>query len=282
MKGLRPLLLEDLEITAPGLTVLRLCVNRHLPETHWVRSHRHDYAQVLAYLSGSGWQAVGDRRIPVSSGRVIGIPAGVEHAFEKEKARSPLCLVIDLEGEVAGLSAVETRILSAESRAEVQRCLSWLDRQRQDNTGLRVREAGVVLQVAGLLVESLAVSEGAGLSSDRSAASRFSERVRKSLHEADPDDWEGEGIADALGVQRDHLNRLLKRECGLTLGQLIAEHRLARARQGLEESGREIQDVAASVGILDRNYFARWVRKQTGLTPSAWRKRHRAARRREA
>ncbi|MCB1229104.1 MAG: helix-turn-helix domain-containing protein [Verrucomicrobiae bacterium] len=274
MKGLRPLLLEDLQIAAPGLTVLRLCVNRHLPETHWVRSHRHRYAQILAYLSGSGWQLVEEERIPVSTGRIIGIPAGVSHAFEKERARSPLCLVVDLKMESNRLAKLQTRILNAEARAEIQSCLTWLAKQRSERGMLRVREAGVVLQVAGLLAESLATSGSGELSSGRGASSRFVERVRKYLCATEPDIWNGEAVAEALDMQRDHLNRLLKQECGLTAGQLIAEHRLDLARRGLESSGREIQEVAVSVGMLDRNYFARWFRKQTGLTPSVWRRRH--------
>ena len=276
MRGLSPLLLEDLEIATPGLSVLRLCLNRHLPETKWVEPHRHSYAQVLAYLSGSGWQSIEGERVPVSSGRVIGIPAGVAHAFVKEKARSPLCLVVDVKTEHRALATTRSRILNAEARAEIQRCLSWLAKQQQPgHESLRVREAGVVLQVAGLLVETLATGEGNRVSSDRGTPQRFANRVRKDLAACDAEGWTPVEIADRFGIQRDHLNRLLKEECGLTLGQLIAEHRLDRARRGLEKSDREIQEVGASVGILDRNYFARWFRKQTGLSPSAWRKRHR-------
>lgn len=268
------MLLEDLEIATPGLSVLRLCLNRHLPETKWVEQHQHSYAQVLAYLSGSGWQSIEGERVPVSSGRVIGIPAGVDHAFVKEKSRSPLCLVVDVKTEHRALATAQSRILNAEARAEIQRCLSWLAKQRPCRESLRVREAGVVLQVAGLLVETLAAGDGNRVSSDRVAPQRFANRVRKELEARETETWTPVEIAERFGIQRDHLNQLLKEECGLTLGQLIAEHRLDQARRGLEKSDREIQEVAASVGILDRNYFARWFRKQTGLTPSAWRKRH--------
>ncbi len=276
MLGLRSLLFEDLEITAPGMRILRFSLNRHLPETHWVRPHRHEFAQVLAYLSGSGWQSVESERIPVSAGRVIGVPAGVEHAFVKEKARSPLCLAIDFEAEPGTLSAVETRLLKAEALTEIRRGLSWLAKQREVRapSGLHLREAGVVLQVAGLLVETLAVPENQALVAGRSAGSRFAGRVRRLLREHSPEEWKAGMIAVKLGIQRDHLNRLLKQECGLTLGQLIADHRLEAARRGLEQSGREIQEVANEVGILDPNYFARWFRRQTGLTPSTWRQRH--------
>ncbi len=271
MTGLRPLLFEDLEIAAPGVTVLRLGLNRHLPETLWVRRHRHEFAQVLAYLSGSGWQTVEDERMPVSTGRVIGIPAGVDHAFEKEKARSPLCLVLDLRTDSSRLVAPVSAILSAEAQAEIRRCLSWLAGLKPGGGEPRVRECGVVLQVAGLLLEALAPETPVPKSA---AGARYASRVRQWLLVHPPECWDGATLATELGMRRDHLNRLLRSECGLSLGQLIAEHRLELARRGLVESDREIQEIAASVGMLDRNYFARWFRRQTGLTPSAWRLRH--------
>lgn len=272
MTGLRPLLFEDLEIAAPGVTVLRLGLNRHLPETLWVRRHRHEFVQILAYLSGSGWQTVGDERMPVSTGRVIGIPVGVDHAFEKEKARSPLCLVLDLRTDSACLAEPVSAILSAEAQAEIRRCLSWLAGLRPGEGVPRVRECGVVLQVAGLLMESLTPESHVP---NRARGARHVARVRQWLRTRPSDCWDGERVAAELGMRRDHLNRLLRIECGLSIGQLIAEHRLELARRGLVETDSEIQDIGASVGILDRNYFARWFRRQTGLTPSAWRLRHR-------
>lgn len=275
MTGLRPLLFEDLEIASPGVTVLRLGLNRHLPETLWVRRHRHGFAQILAYLSGSGWQTVGDERLPVSTGRVIGIPAGVDHAFEKEKARSPLCLVIDLRTDSPRWAVPSSVILNAEAQSEIRRCLTWLARLNPVRGDLRVRECGVVLQVAGLLVESLTPERAESAAADRGTGTRFLARVRHWLREQAPERWDGALLAKELGMHRDHLNRLLRGECGLSIGQIIAEHRLEQARRGLVETEGEIQEIGASVGMLDRNYFARWFRQQTGLSPSAWRRRHR-------
>jgi AraC family L-rhamnose operon transcriptional activator RhaR len=74
------------------------------------------------------------------------------------------------------------------------------------------------------------------------------------------------------GYQRDHLNRLVKRETGLTLGQLRMQRRLARAKELLAQ-GIRVADVAEAVGVLDQNYFARWFRRQTGQPPSRWSRR---------
>jgi AraC-like DNA-binding protein len=71
------------------------------------------------------------------------------------------------------------------------------------------------------------------------------------------------------GYQRDHLNALVKRETGLTLGQYRSQQRLLIAKRLLAEQLR-VASVAAAVGITDQSYFSRWFRRQTGQQPRAW------------
>jgi len=80
-----------------------------------------------------------------------------------------------------------------------------------------------------------------------------------------------EEIAKRAGYEVEQLNRKLKGECGLTLGQLRSRQRLQRA-QVLIRQGYPMGAVAGRVGIPDNNYFSRWFRQQTGMTPSQYKK----------
>jgi AraC family L-rhamnose operon transcriptional activator RhaR len=71
------------------------------------------------------------------------------------------------------------------------------------------------------------------------------------------------------GYQRDHLNSLIRRETGITLGQCRSQQRLALAKKLLSEQVT-VSGVASAVGLPDQSYFARWFRRQTGLQPSVW------------
>ncbi|HWA85899.1 MAG TPA: helix-turn-helix transcriptional regulator, partial [Opitutus sp.] len=76
-------------------------------------------------------------------------------------------------------------------------------------------------------------------------------------------------VVQRSGYQRDHLNRLVKKETGLTLGQFRAQRRLSRAKELLAR-GVKVGDVAGEIGLPDQSYFARWFRRQTGQSPSHW------------
>jgi len=71
------------------------------------------------------------------------------------------------------------------------------------------------------------------------------------------------------GYQRDHLNRLVKKETGLSLGQVRMQRRLVKAKELLSD-GIRVANVANEVGFTDQSYFSRWFRQQTGRVPSRW------------
>jgi AraC family L-rhamnose operon transcriptional activator RhaR len=76
-------------------------------------------------------------------------------------------------------------------------------------------------------------------------------------------------VVQRSGYQRDHLNRLIKKATGLTLGQYRTQRRLAKAKELLSQ-GMQVAAVGAVVGLPDQSYFARWFRRQTGQRPSTW------------
>jgi AraC family transcriptional activator of pobA len=76
-------------------------------------------------------------------------------------------------------------------------------------------------------------------------------------------------IVRKSGYQRDHLNRLVKKETGLSLGQVRMQRRLAKAKELLSD-GIRVANVANEVGFTDQSYFSRWFRQQTGRVPSHW------------
>ncbi len=57
----------------------------------------------------------------------------------------------------------------------------------------------------------------------------------------------------------------------MTLTDYVNKNRIAYARKLLKSTTLSIQDVAASSGIPDIHYFTRLFRRETGISPRAYR-----------
>lgn len=82
-----------------------------------------------------------------------------------------------------------------------------------------------------------------------------------------------ERLAVTLGVGRTTLCAAVKREFGVTVGELLRSIRMEKAQELLEQTGEPVSVIAEQCGIADYNYFARVFHSQTGETPTAYRRR---------
>ncbi|MCC5903672.1 MAG: helix-turn-helix transcriptional regulator [Halomonas sp.] len=80
-------------------------------------------------------------------------------------------------------------------------------------------------------------------------------------------------LGATLGFTRRTLERKLKREVGVTPGQLVAYARLNRARRGLLETTLPLAEIALQCGYYDQAHFTHAFQTLTYETPAAYRKR---------
>ncbi len=79
--------------------------------------------------------------------------------------------------------------------------------------------------------------------------------------------------AEAAGISENYLSRLVKKSTGRSVGAWIDIVRIQRAKHLLATSALSVIDVATAVGIEDQSYFSRLFKKETGMTPSSFRKK---------
>lgn len=78
--------------------------------------------------------------------------------------------------------------------------------------------------------------------------------------------------AAQAGISENYLSRQVKQSTGRSVGDWIDAVRIVRAKKLLSETSLPIIDVATAVGLEDQSYFARFFKRETGQTPSGFRK----------
>lgn len=260
---LEPLFLRRLQLRCGEWVVRALRVNRHLQPFDRFAPHRHAHGQLLLYLRGHGEQRVGRKTWQVGPGAVFFIPPGRIHEFREEAPRRAICLVADLGGGGPLRFGLRHGWVSAERLAEVRQHVAAF--AREDGRSLDLGAGGAALLILEICRHSCAgekvVSAGVVLG-----------RVRRAWRREDSGGWPGPALlARRVGLQKDYLNRLVRRECGLTLGQWRDRELLRMAEEKLSRR-IGVGEAAEDLGFSDASYFARWFRKQTGLPPSQWKR----------
>ncbi len=79
-------------------------------------------------------------------------------------------------------------------------------------------------------------------------------------------------IAQHIGITPDHLTFCFRQELGTTPIQYLQRYRINRAKQLLKDTQQTVTEIANQVGFSDSGYFSRIFRRETGTTPSAFRR----------
>ena len=81
-------------------------------------------------------------------------------------------------------------------------------------------------------------------------------------------------LADDLAITPVHLNRICQSVAGKSASQLVQEHTLDEARKYLTYTTYSVSEIAYLLHFDYPNYFARFFRKHTGLSPTEFRGQH--------
>ncbi len=81
-------------------------------------------------------------------------------------------------------------------------------------------------------------------------------------------------VAAHAGYSRFHFIRAFKQVYGLTPGQYLSRRRIERAEELLRTADLSVTEICWLVGFGSLGTFSARFKEQTGLTPSAYRRRH--------
>jgi signal transduction histidine kinase/DNA-binding response OmpR family regulator len=92
------------------------------------------------------------------------------------------------------------------------------------------------------------------------------------IHENYAGDLSRRAIARHVGIAEDHLTFCFRQELGTTPIEYLQRYRINQAKRLLKETQQTITEIALNVGFSDSGYFGRIFRRETGMTPEAFRR----------
>jgi AraC family transcriptional activator of pobA len=252
-----------------------------------ILAHRHrNLFQILVIERGGGEMTCEASIIPFRAPAAILVPTTVAHGFRFHPHVTDGWVVSFTEdvaaalGDRSGESLARLKALAADpvvplaNESEIARLRTLcadLDAER-----FLARE-GYALAMRGLL--ALIAIEVARLAANRGRvgtvmlhpADTTVDALRKLVDEHFRRERLIAFYAEALAMTPDRLNDHVKRATGVTAGHLIRQRVLTEAKRQLVFTNQAIQEIADDLAFSDPSHFTRFFRKQTGLTPQAFR-----------
>jgi len=258
-----------------------------------IRTHTHrGLFQTVFVLEGGAEVRLDDRRVTVAAPFAVTIPPATVHAFHflpeshgfvltvadallvdgtRPEGRSLFdglfaeARVVDLSADDGGMDGGAGRVASLLGHLMAE--FRW------PQLGRAVMVEGLVRGVLLLVARQHALVSHAS-PSERLRADLFS-RFRALVEEHVGDHWPVPRYADALGLTENRLNRLCRTLAGKSAFDLVQDRLLLEARRRLIYIEAPVAVLAYELGFQDPAYFCRFFKKQTGMTPAAFRRARR-------
>jgi AraC family transcriptional regulator, transcriptional activator of pobA len=258
---------------------------RSRPNDWQIAAHRHDALLQLLYIRGGGGHVtIEGVRHTFDPPCLVVLPAQTVHAFAFSPqidglvitaAQRPLEALVEVTAP--GIAAICARAAVIPVRGNdpsvgMLAPLFALLEQEYRSGGRGHAAAGMAL-MAALFVHVARLSDlataPAGAGGDRRAEllRRFRELVAAHGREHRPVAF----YAQRLGVPAAQLARVCREALAQSPTAVVNEHLIREAQRELAYSALSVKQIAHAMGFEDSAYFSRYFRKQTGLTPVAFR-----------
>jgi AraC family transcriptional activator of pobA len=252
-----------------------------------IRAHRHrNLFQILLIERGGGDMTYEASITPFAAPAVIAVSPTVAHGFRfAPKATDGWVVsftedVADALGARSGEGAARLKALAAEpivpladcaENARLSRlCADLLEEASLAREGHRLATRGLLALIA-VEVMRLAASRARTGAVTLAPTDATVEALRRLVEDHFRRERYIAFYAERLAMTPDRLNDHVKRAIGVTAGHLIRQRMLTEAKRQLVFTNQAITEISYDLGFSDPSHFARFFRKNTGMTPHGFR-----------
>ncbi|MDG9705019.1 AraC family transcriptional regulator [Streptomyces sp. DH37] len=275
-----PVPLHRLEVPAPNVLPFAIgSFDTIGPLSRAAFPHRHVFHEIVYVTSGRGTHVVDTVPWPLRPPNLcLVLPGQVHHWRGVSGLNGWVVLFTDdflltHPEDREALRALRERPWLCPPREEAVRLSALL---REMEREYRVRGEGFVSVLQSylhvLLVRAGRLPGGGTPASAAGRAAELAARFGELLEDPDTGPPPVRECAARLGVSVGHLNEVVKRATGRTPGQLVRRARVLEAKRLLAGTGMTVGQVARRTGFADPAYFCRFFRRETGVSPGAFRR----------
>lgn len=241
-----------------------------------IAPHRHaDLHQFFLIRRGAAWVTVDGRGRDLALPALVSIPAWVVHGFrfaagtEGHVMTVPTGELPEVFGEASALAPVLARWGAAPPAPGLDALFEAVIGERGAGDAMRAPlMRALATQVACLAARALAGETPPPSRYERHMRA-FETLLRGNLRQR----WQLRDYAAALSLTPTHLNRITRAQTGLSAARFIEARQFQEARRLLAYTRMNVAEVGYALGFDDPAYFSRVFRRQTGETPTGYRKR---------
>jgi AraC family transcriptional activator of pobA len=254
-----------------------------------IRAHRHrNLFQILLIERGGGEMTYEASITPFAAPTVIAVSPTVAHGFRFTPQVTDGWVVsftedvADALGARSGEGAARLKALAAEpvvplaDPAESARlarlCADLFEEASLAREGHRLATRGLLALIA-VEVARLAASRARTGAVTLAPTDATVEALRRLVEDHFRRERYIAFYAERLAMTPDRLNDHVKRAIGVTAGHLIRQRMLTEAKRQLVFTNQAITEISYDLGFSDPSHFARFFRKNTGMTPHGFRER---------
>lgn len=252
--------------------------------------HTHSEWEIMYVAYGrakiSCMEEAGEKIYELREGEYILIEGNIPHKLTVEK-ETP-CRMLNLEGrelrdkEVSFFQSLtkeegmrsfleqESSVIAGRDDGRLHETLSELIRELKERK--RKKEASLL---ADLLMVQMLIHLKRQWTERKKNEGNISFYIRQAqeyLEENFDSDITVAQVAEAVNLSEGYLQRLYKKEKGISLMDKVLWMRIEKAKLLLENSTLPVIDVAVAAGFNSRQHFSSTFTRMVGCSPAAWRK----------
>jgi AraC-like DNA-binding protein/mannose-6-phosphate isomerase-like protein (cupin superfamily) len=226
--------------------------------------HSHPYFELIFFIDGKARIDAGDESVDISLFDVVVYPPGLPHQehLDMGSRQEIICIWADLGPCPSFDHAIKLKDLRGTMRELFE--IIYLE-----FTGNRAMAGDVI---ASCLKTLFLLIRQSYCETPRENDSQV-ERCLSYIHEHFTGNFGIETLAQTISVSPSYLFRIFKRRMRVTPMHYRNLVRIDKARLLLLDRRFTVEEIAEHVGFEDGRYFSRTFKKETGLSPSEFRKK---------